>query len=264
VVDLRSRLEEDLGRQLRRLGLDTAKAEPVPVDRLAYLTPEEVAAREALDAVLAKERAASPGYASAVDAIRREAAYTHLNRLVGLKCLELRGHLVIEGEPTETVTGRPEYGGRPKWLWTLRDRESKYRHGEDAEEILWREGLTLACAAVTREIRILFDPADPYARVWPSHRILREVVDALNGVPEEAFRADEVLGWVYQYFQTDEKERVFEAVRTQKKKISGADIVPVTQIYTERYMVEFLLHNSLCVQRGDQCRSPASIGGRTA
>jgi hypothetical protein len=127
----------------------------------------------------------------------------------------------------------------------LRDRDSRYRYGEDAEELLWREGLTRACEAVTAEIRVLFDPADPYAQVWPSHKALREVVDRLDQIPPEAFRTDELLGWVYQYFQSAEKDRVFEEVRAKKKKIAGADIVAVTQLYTERYMVDFLLQNSL-------------------
>ncbi len=245
ILEFRRLLEDDLGRQLKRLGIDPARSTPIPLSNLSYLTEEECAARCALDAVLDREMAARGSYVAAVDALCREAAYTHLNRLVGLKCLELRGHLCIDDEQTEAVTCRPEYGGRSRWLWTLRDRENRYRYGEDAEEHLWREGLTQAYAAVTEEIGVLFDPSDPYAQVWPSHKTLREVIDKLNELPEDAFRADELLGWVYQYFQTEEKDRVFEEARTKKKKISGKDIIAVTQLYTERYMVDFLLQNSI-------------------
>ena len=245
VLELRRLLEDDLARELKRLGIDSARDDAMPASKLSYLTDREQAIREALDAALAKERALAGSFAAAVEGLRREAAYTHLNRLVGLKCLELRGHLVIDGEPTEAVTCRPEFGDRPRWLWTLRDRDSRYRYGEEAEELLWRDGLTRACEAVTAEIHLLFDPTDPYAQVWPSHKTLRAVVDRLNQLPEETYRTDELLGWVYQYFQSEEKERVFEDVRTKKKKIGGADIVAVTQLYTERYMVDFLLQNSL-------------------
>jgi hypothetical protein len=245
VVGLRRLLEEDLGRELVRLGIDPAKNEPAPVEKLTYLGEDERGIRAALDAVLQKERAAAGTYRNAVEALVREAAYTHLNRLVGLKCLELRGHLEIEGEPTEAVTCRTEFGGRSKWLWTLRTEDRRYRTAENAEELLWREGLTRAYQAVGREIRVLFDVDDPYALLWPSHKVLREVVDRLNELPEDAYRADELLGWVYQYFQTEEKARVFEETRTKKKKIAGPDIIPVTQLYTERYMVDFLLQNSI-------------------
>lgn len=245
VVELHHLLEEDLSKQLRRLGIDPSKQAPTPVSSLPYLTEEERAARSVLDAVLTKEQSMTGSYPEAVASIRREAAYTHLNRLIGLKCLELRGHLKMENDQTEVVTCRPEFGGRSKWLWTLRDHESRYRYGDEAEELLWKEGLIQVCSAVTAEIGVLFDPADPYAQVWPSHKVLKAVIDKLNELPEEAFRADELLGWIYQYFQSEEKDRVFEEVRTKKKKIAWQDIVPVTQLYTERYMVDFLLQNSL-------------------
>lgn len=250
IIELRRTLEEDLERELRRLGLDGSKDSPVPVEKLSYLTDQERAIRTELEAILAKEQESIGSFAGALEAVRREAAYTHLNRLVGLKCLELRSHLLIEGERTEAVTCRAEFGGRSKWLWTLRSRESRYRHGAQAEELLWREGLLQACAAVTEEIGVLFDPADPYAHVWPSFRTLRMVVDRLNELPEDAFRTDELLGWVYQYFQTEEKEKVtagesFTQKLKKTKKYTGPDIATYTALYTERYMVDFLLQNSI-------------------
>lgn len=250
IIELRRTLEKDLERELRRLGLDRSKDSPLPVEMLSYLSAQEREIRAELEAILAKEQESIGSFAGALEAVRREAAYTHLNRLVGLKCLELRSHLVIEGERTEVVTCRAEFGGRSKWLWTLRSRDSRYRHGSQAEELLWREGLLQACAAVTQEIGVLFDPADPYAKVWPSFRTLRAVVDRLNELPEDAFRTDELLGWVYQYFQTEEKEKVtagesFTQKLKKTKKITGTDIATYTALYTERYMVDFLLQNSI-------------------
>lgn len=55
------------------------------------------------------------------------------------------------------------------------------------------------------------------------------------------FVADDSLGWVYQFWQTKRKKEVNES----GVKIGGADISPVTQLFTEHYMVQFLLHNSL-------------------
>ena len=250
VLELRRLLEDDLARELKRLGVDSARDEAIPISKLSYLTDREQAIREAIDAALAKEQALAGSFVAAVEGLRREAAYTHLNRLVGLKCLELRGHLVIDGEPTETVTCRPEFGDRPKWLWTLRDRDNRYRYGEEAEELLWREGLTRACEAVTAEIHLLFDPADPHAQVWPSHKTLRSVVTRLNQLPEDTYRTDELLGWVYQYFQSEEKQLVtagnsFTQSLLNTKKYIGPDVATYTALYTERYMVDFLLQNSL-------------------
>lgn len=70
----------------------------------------------------------------------------------------------------------------------------------------------------------------------------RQALEALiSGLPATVFRADDALGWVYQFWQGKRKAEVNAA----GEKIGGADISPVTQLFTEPYMVQFLLHNSL-------------------
>ena len=76
-------------------------------------------------------------------------------------------------------------------------------------------------------------------RLAPEGRLaLEEIVAEL---PAEMFVADDALGWVYQYWQRDKKDEV----NASERKIGGADLGPVTQLFTENYMVRFLLENSL-------------------
>jgi hypothetical protein len=76
-------------------------------------------------------------------------------------------------------------------------------------------------------------------RLAPEGRLaLEKIVEAL---PAEVFAADDALGWVYQYWQRDKKDEV----NASERKIGGADLGPVTQLFTENYMVRFLLENSL-------------------
>lgn len=63
----------------------------------------------------------------------------------------------------------------------------------------------------------------------------------LQGIPTETFKTQDALGWTYQFWQTEEKEKVNKSER----KIEGADICAVTQLFTEPYMVQFLLQNTL-------------------
>lgn len=63
----------------------------------------------------------------------------------------------------------------------------------------------------------------------------------LLDIPAEVFTTEDALGWVYQFWQTAEKKRVNDS----GVKIGGADLSPVTQLFTENYMVRFLLENSL-------------------
>ncbi|HHJ98964.1 MAG TPA: hypothetical protein ENN10_03350, partial [Actinobacteria bacterium] len=63
----------------------------------------------------------------------------------------------------------------------------------------------------------------------------------LAELPSEVFTADDSPGWVYQFWQSKKKKEV----NASERKIGGADIAPVTQLFTEHYMVAFLLENSL-------------------
>ncbi|MEZ5150306.1 Eco57I restriction-modification methylase domain-containing protein [Rhodococcus zopfii] len=84
----------------------------------------------------------------------------------------------------------------------------------------------------------LDDPA-VQVRFATEHRL--ELERVLLSIPAEVFVTEDALGWVYQFWQTAEKVRV----NASGRKIGGADLSPVTQLFTENYMVRFLLENSL-------------------
>ena len=170
----------------------------------------------------------------------REVAFTYINRLVALRCIKVRDLI------DECIRTRDEYAGR-----SLRHARFKREHPYeqlDAEDV---DGLKVFLRSVFLElhddIKILFDPDDEYSVVTPSLQALKECIGALNSeIPEAAYQEPELLGWVfYQDFQTEERDRILELIKTKKKKVEGAEIVPVTSLYTERYMVDFLVQNSL-------------------
>src|SRR4051812_38319880 len=76
-------------------------------------------------------------------------------------------------------------------------------------------------------------------RLAPEGRDALEQI--LAGLPADVFRADDALGWVYQFWQKEKKDEV----NASERKVGGADLGPVTQLFTENYMVRFLLENSL-------------------
>jgi hypothetical protein len=63
----------------------------------------------------------------------------------------------------------------------------------------------------------------------------------LASLPAEVFTADDGLGWVYQFWQAKKKDEVNKS----GQKIDGRTLPAVTQLFTEHYMVEFLLHNTI-------------------
>jgi hypothetical protein len=63
----------------------------------------------------------------------------------------------------------------------------------------------------------------------------------VSGLPQETFTASDSLGWVYQFWQANNKERINKS----EVKIGARELPAVTQLFTEPYMVSFLLDNSL-------------------
>jgi hypothetical protein len=61
----------------------------------------------------------------------------------------------------------------------------------------------------------------------------------------EVWQADETIGWVYQFFNEQEKADVFERLYQQKQKIRRQDIPAATQLFTPHWIVRFLVQNTL-------------------
>jgi len=87
----------------------------------------------------------------------------------------------------------------------------------------------------------IFLADDPAVQVRFAPEGRQKLEALLAGLPPAVFTADDGLGWVYQFWQTDKKREV----NASGRKIGGADLAPVTQLFTEDYMVRFLLENTL-------------------
>jgi hypothetical protein len=116
---------------------------------------------------------------------------------------------------------------------------------EDCEDLATSlgepDGWSLAARFAAEILPGIFRIGDPCVSLHlaPEGRFALEQVIA--GLPAEVFVADDALGWVYQFWQKDKKDEI----NASERKIGGADLGPVTQLFTENYMVRFLLENSL-------------------
>lgn len=248
----------DLEQRLASIGVRRDRAS-VPVDELGHLTDEDRQARKFVDAYLKLRDEAGLERSEAVAEFVRETAYTWANRLLALRCMEAR-------ELIDSVILQQEaYGGRSLEHHRLAQRHPELCAGDD-------DGLFAVLYKVFRaqagRLPMLFDPQAPGISLRPSAAALKDCFGLLSlnpdtlrkyrvrlaedeaaspgAKPPNPFTASDALGWAYQYWNTEEKNRVFETVRTVKgAKIAGADIIPATQLYTEDYMVKFLVQNSL-------------------
>ena len=112
---------------------------------------------------------------------------------------------------------------------------------ELAVELAEPDGWGVAARFAAAILPGIFRPDDPCAqlRLAPEGRL--ELEQIVAGLSADVFVSDDALGWVYQFWQRDKKDQV----NASERKIGGADLGPVTQLFTENYMVRFLLENSL-------------------
>ena len=104
-----------------------------------------------------------------------------------------------------------------------------------------KSGWELAGKLAARMLPQVFKPGSPVFELIfaPEHQ--SELERLLKILPDAVFKASDSLGWVYQFWQAENKERINKS----EVKIGADELPAVTQLFTEPYMVAFLLHNSL-------------------
>ena len=115
---------------------------------------------------------------------------------------------------------------------------------EECEELAQEEGIdrwALAARFAQRMLPQVFRPDHPVleVRLAREHRLRLEGL--IESLPAEVFAAADSLGWVYQFWQSSRKGEV----NRSEVKIGANELAAVTQLFTEPYMVSFLLDNSL-------------------
>lgn len=158
--------------------------------------------------------------ASGVPLLMAEVAYEQWHRILFARFLEANGLLM-----------HPEFGASV----TLEE------CGEFAAGLGEPDAWSVAARFASEILPGIFRPDDPSVLVRLAPEDLLGLERVVAGLPEETFLAEDSLGWVYQFWQSKQKK----AVNDSGRKIGGADISPVTQLFTEDYMVRFLLENSL-------------------
>lgn len=102
-------------------------------------------------------------------------------------------------------------------------------------------GWELAGRYASRMLPQIFRPDSPVLRLQFAPEYQKRLEKLLADVDDEVFAADDSLGWVYQFWQAKKKDEVNKS----EVKIGADELPAVTQLFTEPYMVQFLLHNSL-------------------
>jgi hypothetical protein len=217
VEKLRERVEDNVRYQLTQTGLDEEPADAESLDEeMEHLV--EAIRLEAVDGHTWDE--AFEQYVTGV-------GYTIVNRLAALRCLEVRDFV------DEEVTVFKENGLTPA-------AERLVHEAFLLEDEALLEAYHDQCEDLAEEIEILFDRESAYSLVDPDADTFEELCGLLDEVPDEVWRADDVLGWVYEYYNRP----VVEALDA-KNTLEPDDVGPANQFYTPHWVVRMLADNSL-------------------
>ena len=157
--------------------------------------------------------------AQQIDRLAREMAYEHWHRMLFARFLA-ENDLLIEPESGVAVS--------------LAECEELAREqGQDR----WM----LAARFAERMLPRIFRSDDPALAVRLAPETRQELERLLESLPSAVFAARDSLGWTYQFWQVEQKD----AVNKSGVKIGPDELPAVTQLFTERYMVLFLLHNTI-------------------
>ena len=223
-------LEEDIGKRLSYYGI-FPDGTLLDLSELKHLTPEDIEIRKKLELAIEKEMVGELSRKEAVIRYIRHTAFTFLNRIAALRAMEVRNLI------KETVIQRDAYGGR-----SLREREIAEAYPNLSPYEILKKALIQAFEEVSKEIKVLFDVNSEYSIIFPGERACREVIRLLTeNVTEDDWKEDDIIGWIYQYFN-DEARKEF---RKAKRRPKADDIPVINQFYTPHWIVKALVDNTL-------------------
>lgn len=236
VTSCRGLLSDEFSIQLQQTyGLDPRTGEVTPMVRLTHLDDRQRHTAEVLRLTLAHYLGADAddtGHRIAVlDRMVREQAFTVLNRLAALLMMEARGQLI------ESVSKGYQSQG-----YKLYSNIAGTALGETGQA--YQVYLFSVFDELAQELPALFDRYAANGLLFPRETALRVLLDELNHFEIQPLWAeDETIGWIYQYFNSREERRAMRDASQAPR--NSRELAVRNQFFTPRYVVEFLVDNTL-------------------
>lgn len=181
-----------------------------------------------------------------------EAAYTWFNRFIALRFMEVNNYL-----PSHTRIFSDESGNfKPEVLSDAAnveidglDKELVLELLENQEnERLYKYIIITQCNALNKGLPEMFEQIGGWTELLFPRNLLREdsvIAKMITEIPEEDWRDQvQIIGWLYQYYNTEPKDKVFADLK-KNIKISAQAIPAATQLFTPNWIVRYMVENSL-------------------
>jgi hypothetical protein len=236
VSDCRRLLSDEFSIQLQQTyGIDPNNGDVTSLDRLSHLSDRDrhtaQLLRDTLAHYLAGEGEDKDHRIHAIDRIIREQAFTVLNRLAALLMMEARGLLLASVSK-----------GHQSQAFELYKRIAGSALGDTGEA--YHQFLLSIFDEFAIDLPGLFDRYAAQGRLFPRQPALLAALDELNHHDIQPLWAeDETIGWIYQYFNSKEERKKMRDASPAPR--NGRELAVRNQFFTPRYVVEFLVDNTL-------------------
>lgn len=207
------------------------------------LSAEEMQQRRALIA-----RINEKGYQQVME----EVAYTWFNRFSALRFMEVNGYLPshVRVFTDENNAFKPQILAEALHLELDKlDKNKVYalKETEQTEE-LYKYLLIVQCNALNSILPGMFQTIADYTELLLPDNLLREgsvIEQMISQIPEDNWQdAVQIIGWLYQYYNSEKKDDVFAALK-KNVKITKENIPAATQLFTPDWIVRYMVENSL-------------------
>ena len=194
-------------------------------------------------------------YATAYKYILEEVAYTWFNRLIAIRFMEVNDYLPSHIRVLSSESGKIE----PDLVTTPFDAELAFTSAEEETVLrlktenkldeLFRLLFIKQCNALNEILPALFEKTSDYTELLLNLSVVDQegvVYHLIHDIAEDDFNIEkggqvEIIGWLYQYYNTEPKAAAF----AKNGKITKEEIPAVTQLFTPDWIVRYMVENSL-------------------
>ena len=227
---------------------DIGTAEPYSI------SGEAVRQRDKLIEVI-QQKEKDTDYKTAYQYVIEEVAYTWFNRLIAIRFMEVNDYLLSHIRVLSSESGKLE----PDLVTTPFDAELPFTAEEEAQIFQLKQDNKLdevfrilflkQCNALNEILPALFEKTKNYTELLLSLSVIDQdgvVYHLIHDIPEDDFNIErggqvEIIGWLYQYYNTEPKAAAF----AKNGKITKEEIPAVTQLFTPDWIVRYMVENSL-------------------
>lgn len=222
----------------------------------AEVKGERISQRNSLFSAIRAKAEELDNYKVAFEYIVEEVAYTWFNRMIAIRFMEVNGYLPIRVLSSESGKHEPDIVTTPfdaglEFTGEESGRIYELRDNNRLEE-LFRMLFIRECNHLHDILPELFEATNDYSELLLSLSYTDKdgvVFHLVNDISEDDFNIEkegqvEIIGWMYQYYNTEPKDKVFAALK-KNVKITKENIPAATQLFTPHWIVRYMVENSL-------------------